>query len=157
MIDETQTNENGNVDETTANYIAAIKELKEKTVDRSEYEKVVADNKKLLDSVINGSTTEQTEEQPKESVEDLRKSIFGGELNNLDYTVKILELRKRLIESGQADPFLPVGHQIAPTDEDVACANKVAQVLQECIDYAEGDAQVFTNELQRRTIDVRIR
>lgn len=157
MTDEIQNNENGNVDETTANYIAAIKELKEKTVDRSEYEKVVADNKKLLDSVINGSTTEQTEEQPKESVEVLRKSIFGGELNNLDYAIKTLELRKQLIESGQTDPFLPVGHQIAPTDEDVACANKVAEVLQECIDYAEGDAQVFTNELQRRTIDVRIR
>lgn len=157
MIDETQNNETGNVENTTENYIAAIKELKEKTVDRKEYEKVVADNKKLLDSVINGSTTEQTEEQPKESVEDLRKSIFGGELNNLDYAIKTLELRKQLIESGQADPFLPVGHQIAPTDEDVACANKVAEVLQECIDYAEGDAQVFTNELQRRTIDVRIR
>lgn len=105
MIDETQNNETGNVENTTENYIAAIKELKEKTVDRKEYEKVVADNKKLLDSVINGSATEQTEDQPKESVEDLRKSIFGGELNNLDYAIKTLELRKQLIESGQADPF----------------------------------------------------
>lgn len=158
MTDETQNNETGsNVDETAANYIATIKELKEKTVDRSKYEQLVAENKKLLDSVINGETVEKNEEQPRESVTDLRKSIFSGELNNLDYAVKTLELRKQLMESGKGDPFLPVGHQISPTNEDIECANKVAQVIQECIDYAEGDAQVFTNELQRRTIDVRIR
>jgi hypothetical protein len=44
-----------------------------------------------------------------------------------------------------------------PTDEDVRTAQKVADVLQECVDYAEGDSAVFTNELQRRLVDVKIR
>ena len=44
-----------------------------------------------------------------------------------------------------------------PTDDDVKTAEKVAQVLQECVDYAEGDSAVFTNELQRRMVDVKIR
>ena len=62
-----------------------------------------------------------------------------------------------MISEGKPDPFLPIGEQILPTDEDVAAANKVAAVLQECVDYAEGDSAVFTNELQRRLVDVKIR
>ena len=48
---------------------------------------------------------------------------------------------------------MPVGKRITPTDEDISAANRVATVLQECVDYAQGDSQAFTNELQRRTID----
>ena len=58
---------------------------------------------------------------------------------------------------GEPDPFLPYGKQISPTRQDEETAAKVAQIYQECIDYAEGDSEVFTNELQRRTRDVRIR
>lgn len=58
---------------------------------------------------------------------------------------------------GKPDPFLPVGNQIAPTDDDIAAAERVAKVLQECVDYADGDSAVFTNELQRRTIDIKVR
>ena len=58
---------------------------------------------------------------------------------------------------GKPDPFLPIGEQIMPTDQDIQTAQKVADVLQECVDYAEGDSAVFTNELQRRLVDVKIR
>ena len=68
-----------------------------------------------------------------------------------------MELRKQLIAKGEPDPFLPVGQQIQPTDFDIQTADKVASVLQECVDYADGDSEVFTNELMRRTIDVKIR
>ena len=78
-------------------------------------------------------------------------------LNNLEWTKNALELREALISEGQPDPFLPIGKQIMPTDEDIQAADKVASVLQECIEYAEGDPSVFTNELQRRMIDVKIR
>ena len=44
-----------------------------------------------------------------------------------------------------------------PTDDDIKTAEKVANVLQECVDYAEGDSAVFTNELQRRLVDVKVR
>ena len=42
---------------------------------------------------------------------------------------------------------------ISPTEEDIKCAEKVADVFQQCIDYAKGDPTVFTNELQRRTLN----
>ena len=44
-----------------------------------------------------------------------------------------------------------MGAQISPTAEDVQVAEKVAQIYQECVDYADGDSALFTQELQRRT------
>ena len=64
-----------------------------------------------------------------------------------------LKLRSALIAMGEPDPFLPCGEKTLPTDADVATAERVANVLQECVDIAEGDSQIFTNELMRRTVD----
>ena len=137
-------------------YITAIKELKEKSVDRSKYDQLIAENKKLLDSIVNGTPVEVAKEE-KKSVEELRAAYLKEDQSNLEYITNTLKLREALIAEGEPDPFLPVGNQIMPTDEDVNTANKVAQVLQECVDYAEGDSAVFTNELQRRMVDVKIR
>ena len=42
------------------------------------------------------------------------------------------------------------GFMASCTDDDFAKAEKVAAVLQECVDYADGDSNVFTDELKRR-------
>ena len=138
-------------------YIAAIKELKENSVDRSKYDALKAENKKLLDSIVNGTDVDLPAKDEKKSIEELRAAYLKEDQSNLEYITNTLALREALIAEGKPDPFLPIGEQILPTDEDVAAANKVAQVLQECVDYAEGDSSVFTNELQRRLVDVKIR
>ena len=138
-------------------YIAAIKELKENSVDRSKYDALKAENKKLLDSIVNGTDVDLPAKDEKKSIEELRAAYLKEDQSNLEYITNTLALREALIAEGKPDPFLPIGEQILPTDEDVAAANKVAQVLQECVDYAEGDSNVFTNELQRRLVDVKIR
>ena len=69
------------------------------------------------------------------------------------YVNQIRVLREELINRGEKDPFLPYGKNILPNDEDIEKAKKVANVLQECVDIADGDADVFTNELQRRMVD----
>ena len=134
-------------------YIEAIKKLKENSVSKEDYEKVLDENRKLLQSLINGETIEQENEKP--DIAALRQELFGEEcdLNNLAYVQKALELRDAIMEDGGMDPFLPYGKKIIPTEEDIDTANRVAQILQECIEYADGDSQVFTNELQRRMID----
>ena len=54
---------------------------------------------------------------------------------------------------GKPDPFAPQGKLITASDEDLAAAQKVADALQHCVEVAEGDNLVFTNELQRILID----
>ena len=157
MTDEKLTNETGTeVEDMTPDYLAAINELKQNSVDRSKYEELRAENKKLLDSIVNGTEVAQPVEE-KKSVEELRANYLKEDQSNLEYITNALKLREALMAEGKPDPFLPIGEQILPTDEDVATANKVASVLQECVDYAEGDSNVFTNELQRRLVDVKIR
>ena len=161
MAEEKEISVTGTVEDNTQDYLAAIKELKEKSVDRSEYDKLRAENKKLIDAVVNG---QQGQEEPvvskhsKEQIDDLRNDLFNSpkELNNLEYITKAMELREALIENGEPDPFLPVGKQISPTRDDIEGAEKVAQVYRECIEYADGDSEVFTNELMRRTRDVKL-
>lgn len=160
MIEE-ETSVTGTVEDNTQDYLAAIKELKEKSVDRSEYDKLRAENKKLIDAVVNGQPGQEEPaavKHSKEQIDELRNDLFNSpkELSNLEYITKAMELREALMENGEPDPFLPVGKQISPTRDDLEGAEKVAQVYRECIDYAEGDSEVFTNELMRRTRDVKL-
>ncbi|MBR3617348.1 MAG: hypothetical protein IKN46_01595 [Acholeplasmatales bacterium] len=141
----------GTVDDNTQDYLAAIKELKENSVDRSEYDKLKAENKKLIDAVVNGQPGDVESKPQLREPNEIREELFNHEHNNLDYVKLALELRSSLIAEGKPDPFLPMGSQIAPTADDVEKAEKVAQVYQECIDYADGDSKLFTQELMRRT------
>ena len=161
MLEEEKVSVTGTVEDNTQDYLAAIKELKENSVDRSEYEKLRAENKKLIDAVVNGQPGQEEQvvvKHSKEQIDDLRNDLFNSprELNNLEFITKTMELREALMENGEPDPFLPVGKQISPTRDDIEGAEKVAQVYKECIEYAEGDSEVFTNELMRRTRDVKL-
>lgn len=152
MIDEknNQTNGTGAVVDNT-DYIEAIKTLKQNSVDRSKYDELKAENKKLLDSIVNGQTVEVENQPQYRDVNVIRDELFNHEHNNLDYMKLTLELRNTLIAKGERDPFLPYGANIAPTAEDIEKAEKCAQIYQECVDYADGDSKLFTQELQRRT------
>ena len=152
MAEEKEISVTGTVEDNTQDYLAAIKELKQNSVDRSEYDKLRAENKKLIDAVVNGQPGQEepvVSKHSKEQIDELRNDLFNSpkELNNLEYITKAMELREALIENGEPDPFLPVGKQISPTRDDIEGAEKVAQVYKECIEYADGDSEVFTNEL----------
>ena len=145
--------EQNNVENDSNHYIEAIKEMKANTVDKEAYLKLKEENKQLLNSLVNGEEIKDQEPEQKESIEELRSKLFGTkrqDLNNLDFVENALKLRNALMEAGQTDPFVPNGSKIKPTDEDFAKAKKVADTLQECVDYADGDPDVFTDELKRR-------
>ena len=157
MTEEEKVVTGNQVEDMTQDYLAAINELKQNSVDRSQYDALKAENKKLLNSIVNGQTVEVESKPQFRDVAEIREELFNHEHSNLDYIKLALELRSTLIAKGEPDPFLPVGKQISPTREDEEIAEKCAQIYQECVDYADGDSAVFTNELQRRTRDVKIR
>lgn len=139
-------------------YLDEIQNLKANSVSKDEYAKLQEDNKRLLKSLVNGTPVADGQGSPeKVDINALRKDLFMNEnLSNLEYAQNALKLRQELIDSGQPDPFLPQGVNINPTSEDREAANRVAEVMQECIDYADGDSQIFTAELMRRTNDTKI-
>ena len=151
-------NENVIVEDNTNDYIDQIKKLKENSVSKDDYDKLRLDNKRLIDALANGTQMDVVESKVSavDKINECRKKLFGkgNNLNNLDYCKTAVELRDALIEAGDRDPFLPFGHNVVATDSDYETANRVATVMKECIDYADGDSDIFTNELQRRTVDV---
>lgn len=148
--------ENENIETmTNEQYIEAIKTLKANSVDKEKYDALMLENKQLLDSLINGQEIQVAQEKPTVDVDALRKELFNpdAQLTNLEYATKTLQLRDALIENGNEDPFLPVGKNISPTVDDVNKAERVAEALKSCIEYANGDSQIFTQELMRITDD----
>ena len=147
--------EMSNVD-TTQDYISAINEIKQNTVSKEAYLKVVDDNRKLLDSLVHGTGNGQDQEQkPKEpDIDALRGELYGNESNNmtnLEYVDKTLQLRKALMDKGEQDPFVTkAGKNYSPELVDFQKAERVASTLQECVDIAQGNPDVFDNEFQRR-------
>lgn len=159
MTEEEKRNEvlDNQVEDTATDYISAINELKANSVDRAKYEQLRADNKRLLDSIVNGRVIDTPVAKPEVNIQELRNNLFAKEgQSNLEYISNALKLREAIIAKGEPDPFLPCGTKTLPTEEDVSTANRVAAVMQECVDYAEGDSAVFTNELMRRTVDTGI-
>ena len=140
--------------EQTDDTIEALKKLKENSVSKAEYDKVVAERKQLLEAFVNGDEIEIQNEDDKPNVADLKKKLASEDLNNLEYCETVLALRKAVLENGGIDPFLPQGFKITATLEDEQAAQRVADVLQDCIDRADGNSGVFTAELQSRIIDV---
>ena len=110
MAEEKEISVTGTVEDNTQDYLAAIKELKQNSVDRSEYDKLRAENKKLIDAVVNGQPGQEEPvftKHSKEQIDDLRNDLFNSpkELNNLEYVTKAMELREALMENGEPDPF----------------------------------------------------
>lgn len=153
-----QNGESGNQEGGTDNntYIEAIKEMKKNYVPRGDYEKVKDENKKLLDSLIEGKQIEQPHIEEKVDIDKLRKELYFSDksLSNLEYITKTLQLRKATMDLGKQDPFLPTGKSVPLTQEDYIGAEKVATILEECVKIADGDEYVFNNEFQRRIVDV---
>lgn len=150
---ETEVIENENI-----NYIETIKQLKQTTVPKTELERLQVENKKLLDTLLEGGELEAAATAPqKRSSDEIRKELFSENaenMSNLTFVQKAIELREAILEEGGVDPFVPQGHKIMAEDSDFAAAEKVAEALKSCIEYADGNSEVFTNELMRITADI---
>ena len=134
----------------------ALKEMRENSVPKEDYEKVVNENKELVAQIINGDGGAGNGQPTPEKVDikALREELYGpksSDLSNLDFWKKTLKLRGAVIEQEGYDPFLPHGSKIKPNEQDVERANAVAETVQKCIDEANGNSEVFTALLQAET------
>lgn len=159
MEDNTQV-QNDNVTEENGNayqeYIDTINELKANSVSKEKYDQLVEEKKGLIEALKNGQQIQMVNEEPEVNIDELRQELYGDPdkpMTNLEYVTKTLKLRQAILDKGEMDPFLPNGSEYKYDQSDADKAEYVAKVMQECVDYADGDDQLFTNELMRRTKD----
>lgn len=146
-------NENEETKE-AADYIAAIKELKENTVPKSEYEKKVAENRQLLDTLVSGGQISKEEEEEMTKSSDDYAAELVKPHTNLDYAKIALRQREKAIEEGKGDPFVPRGlnfHEGQASDAENA--EKAAELLQSCVDDCGDDPEAFLALFQSRVRD----
>ena len=149
-----QQNPDNEPEMTAKEYINQIKDLKEKTVSREEYDRIKNDNKELAKALINGTGANIpgiTKPEEKPDLDDLRKKLFTKKSkNDLEYFTNLLALRDGVMADGQPDPFLPINREFRATAQDEADAERIATQIKEAIEYADGDPAVFSNDLRRR-------
>lgn len=151
-IDKTQSVSGETVEDMTQDYLTAIKELKENSVDRSAYDSLRAENKRLLDSLVNG----QTIEKPSESIElptrlDCYKKYKENNFNSdLDYWKNIVELREATIREYGKDPCVsgnfgvtPDGETIPPSYGEKEEIEGMFETIKEAINESDGNPAVF--------------
>lgn len=133
-------------------YIDAIRDLKANSVSRERYDKLMEENKNLLNSLVNGeSVAAAAPSQPElPPIQDLVNDMRGHHLSDIEFVEKALEFRDRVLEETGEDCFVSKGHNITPTQESYIAAQRTADIYRECLDYANGDNKVFMNELMRR-------
>ena len=120
-------------------YAEAIKNYKEKTVSKEEYDKVVAERTTLVKALAGeGPVPDNVQKQEKPAdIKELRQRFLNAGEENLpngEYIKNALELRKAAIAAGELDPFIPVGAKAKPTPLDIAKAQEVADTFQEWLD-----------------------
>lgn len=161
MADEVITTTPGLDDNGDQDYISVIAEMKRNTVPLDDYNKLRDEKRQLINALVSGKTPEGLipEEEPTLNPDDLRKKLFGADLDtllNLEGIETALSLRDSLIGAGERDPFLPIGDKVQLTSDAIDTAERVATVLRECVDFAQGDSGIFTAELQRHLKDTSI-
>ena len=146
-----------NISETAAegefDPVQALSELKQNSVSKDQYNKVIAERDRYAKALFNG-TSEDIEKKEPVDIDTLRKDLFTKDLSNLEFAEKALALREAIIEKDGVDIFVGKGEKLAPTDEDYRAAQKVADGLRSCVDIADGNSEIFTRELMRITNDV---
>ena len=134
----------------------ALKEARENSVPKADYERLEKENKELVAQIINGEGNVGIGQPTPEKVDikALREDLYGpkgADLSNLDFWKKTLQLRNAVIEQEGYDPFLPHGAKIKPNEQDVERAEAVAKTVEKCIEEANGNSEVFTALLQAET------
>lgn len=153
-MQEKEEKKNEEEQEQENDYIKAIEELKENSVSKDDYEKLKAENKKLIDSLVKGERIEQQQKPREIDVKKIEKTLAARDprITTLEGMKMVLDLREADIRAGKRDPFISVNNH-APTKEDLEAAQRRADIYQECVDYAEGDPELFSQEFTRRMVD----
>lgn len=160
MENDVKTVETQEVQFNANDYIANLNALRDNTVPKDEYQRVLEDNRNLMNALANGTHygDEETEEEEVD-VDALRKKLFSAnsDVLDLEYIDCAVKLRDAILESDGVDIFLPNNPSYQFKDSDAVTTHRIAEVFKECIAAANGNNDVFKAQLQARVDFPRLR
>lgn len=139
--------------ESEVSAVDIITEMRQNTVPKDKYNKVMEENQKLMRALANGETV-QVEAPKKPTALELHNEWANQEgKSSIQIAKDTLALREAMIDEGMRDPFLPNGKDFVPEAQDIKDAEDVAALLQWAIDGADGNSGVFNSLLASKIID----
>lgn len=153
MENDNEIIENSDIADNSIDYIEAINELENNTVPKEVYERLREDNKKLLDTVARNNELKTPEIIEPVDIGKLVNETFDTkkDISNLNYVSNVLKIRKEFLDKNGIDLFVSPN---STENSDYEKADQVAEILQGCVDSADGNPAVFRNELERKMVDV---
>lgn len=150
-----QENQNDALDAVTgdSDAIEALKKLRENTVSKEEYDKLKADNKKLLDAFVSGEDLTEEKGSKKKTEDELLKSIYEGKGSNMELAQDIVDLFDMKQAQGKN---IFVASRYANTVEQNAAeadAQEVVKYLKNALEQADGDPTVFQAMFGSKIVD----
>lgn len=150
-IINTELQENSMEGEVSA--VDIITEMRQNTVPKDRYNKVIEENQKLMRALANGETV-QVEAPKKPTALELHKEWANQEgKSSIQIAKDTLALREAMIEEGMRDPLLPNGKDFVPEAQDIKDAEDVAALLQWSIDNADGNSGIFNSLFASKMVD----
>lgn len=155
MDEKTMELETPQVEDNTSEYIAKINELKQNSVSKSQYDKLKAENKQLLDSLCNGTSFGQA--QPQKVLRDYNE--IGKELATADFlTAKEFlalseEFREAMIQQKGVDPWMYKGSSdhVEYTQEDYDNLEAIEMFVDHMHTFDDADKEHYVAEINRLT------
>lgn len=143
-------------EDTNADYIAAIQQLKENSVDKARYDKLREENKRLTKALVDGSPVQV--EEKRVSIKDAAARAFEEDNNktNLARMKDYLAYREAVLKEHGVDVLLPNNNRQPVTQKDIEEANYFVDAMTEMIEYANGDPRLFDREFERALQDTNI-
>lgn len=142
--------------------LEAYNDLKENSVSKKEYDRVLKRNEDLTQALIQNDKLDK-DDKPKESnmdkIKRLTNELYSDkreDMTNLDYCQKTVELRDAIIEEGGRDPFLPTSGENKDSYANQQTAEKVANGLKQMVKDADGSPEAFNALYQARVEDVAV-
>lgn len=127
--------------EDNADYIQAIKTLKNNTVSKDKYDVLKEDNKKLLDALING-TDADTPKGPYDGLESrdvyYKKYKENNFSSDLEYWDNFLKLRKATIRDYGQDPCVTGSYGLTPDGTKMDASYGEAEAIEDQMKIIEG-------------------
>ena len=134
-----QNSDSGDVVDNT-DYIEALKDLKQNSVNKDKYDALKSENKKLLEALVNG---QQVEVQPEGSKLESRDTYYkkykeNNFPNDLEYWDNFLKLREATIKEYGQDPCVTGSYGLTPEGVKQDPAYGEAETIEEQMDIIKG-------------------
>lgn len=124
-----------------------VKKLKENSVPKEEYDKLLAENKKIIRDFVYGSGDSSNVGEAKPNIEELRNKIFGDnveQMSNRDFWKNVSELYHTRLEQDGENIFLPKGKKTRYERKDYEVVESMMNTIDLMLEDSKDNPSLFT-------------